>query len=118
MQKYFLCRYDELTEGQSRGFSVGPSSEQGVAGIGNVFAVMKDGEVYAYRNHCPHQGINLDWQPDQFLDPEGALIQCASHGALFLIETGECIAGPCAGEALMPVPVEHSPEGLYVLLAD
>lgn len=114
MQKYFLCRYNELSEGRSKGFSLGDTPE----GIDNVFAVMKGGEVYAYKNSCPHQGINLDWQPDQFLDPDGALIQCASHGALFEIETGQCIAGPCAGEALVPVLIEHSPEGLYVLLAD
>jgi len=118
MQKVFLCRYDELTEGQSKGFALGPEAEQNPAGTDNVFAVMKGGDVYAYRNVCPHRGINLDWQEDQFLDPDGALIQCASHGALFEIETGECIAGPCAGDALTPVPVEYAQEGLYVLLAD
>ncbi|MEX2963724.1 Rieske (2Fe-2S) protein [Microbulbifer sp. TYP-18] len=114
MQKYFLCGYGELSEGQSKGFSLGDTA----ADTANVFAVMKDGEVYVYKNRCPHRGIGLDWQPDQFLDAEGALIQCASHGALFLIESGQCIAGPCTGDALTPVPVEHSPEGLYVLLAD
>ncbi|MCW8126965.1 Rieske (2Fe-2S) protein [Microbulbifer halophilus] len=114
MQKYFLCRYDELAEGQSKGFSLGDVPE----GIDNVFAVMKGGDIYAYKNVCPHQGIGLDWQENQFLDPDGALIQCASHGALFEIETGECIAGPCTGEALTPLPVEYSPEGLYVLMAD
>lgn len=113
MQKHFLCRHGELGEGQSRGFSLGPQ-EVGA----NIFAVMKGGEVYAYKNVCPHRGINLEWQEDQFLDPDGALIQCASHGALFEIETGECIAGPCAGDALTPVPVEYAQDGLYVLLAD
>lgn len=114
MQKYFLCRYDELAEGQSKGFSLGDSA----AGTANVFAVMKNGEIFAYKNNCPHRGINLEWQPDQFLDAEGELIQCATHGALFRIETGECIAGPCAGDALVPVPIEHSPEGVYALLED
>ncbi|QFT56191.1 Rieske (2Fe-2S) protein [Microbulbifer sp. THAF38] len=114
MQKYFLCRYDELTEGQSKGFSLGDTA----AGTDNVFAVMKGGEVFAYKNTCPHRSINLDWQEDQFLDPDGALIQCASHGALFTIETGECIAGPCTGDSLTPVPVEYAQDGLYALLPE
>ena len=114
MQKHFLCRYEDLTEGDSKGFSLGDSS----AGMDNVFAVKKGGEVFAYKNVCPHRGINLEWQPDQFLDSEKALIQCASHGALFEIQTGECIAGPCAGDALTPVPVEYAQDGLYVLLAN
>ncbi|AMX01889.1 Rieske (2Fe-2S) protein [Microbulbifer thermotolerans] len=114
MQKYLLCRHGELTEGQSKGFSLGDSA----AGTANVFAVMKNGEVFAYKNNCPHRGINLEWQEDQFLDPDGALIQCASHGALFQIETGECVAGPCAGDALTPVPIEYGRDGIYVLMAD
>ncbi|WKD48851.1 Rieske (2Fe-2S) protein [Microbulbifer spongiae] len=114
MQKYFLCHYDALSEGQSKGFSLGDNT----TGTDNVFAVMKGGEIYVYSNICPHRGINLDWQKDQFLDPDGALIQCASHGALFLIETGECIAGPCSGDALTPVPVEYAQDGLYVLMPE
>lgn len=119
MQKHFLCRYEDLNEGDSKGFALGgKTSEHNGIGMSNVFAVKKGGEIFAYKNTCPHRGINLEWQPDQFLDSEKALIQCASHGALFEISTGECIAGPCAGDALTPVPVEYAQDGLYVLLAD
>lgn len=65
-----------------------------------LFAVRQHGEVYLYRNRCPHLGIELNWQEDQFLDVEETLIQCATHGALFLIENGECVSGPCVGDAL------------------
>ena len=51
----------------------------------------------AYVNHCPHAGYPLNWNPDQFLAPELAVIRCVMHGALFEIETGDCFAGPCAG---------------------
>ena len=47
----------------------------------------------------------LDWVPDQFLAPEKDMIQCATHGALFRIEDGHCLAGPCTGENLTPLPV-------------
>ena len=69
-----------------------------------LFAVKKDGQVYLYRNSCPHLGTPLEWQEDVFLDPDGALIQCATHGALFEIETGNCIAGPCQGQHLQQIP--------------
>ena len=38
-----------------------------------------------------------------FLDVTGTLIQCASHGALFLIQSGRCVAGPCAGQSLKKI---------------
>lgn len=90
-----LCATAALPEGQSRGFTSSQSER--------LMAVRRDGRVYTYLNRCPHRGIALEWQPDRFLDDSGSLIQCATHGALFLIETGECVAGPCAGEALTAV---------------
>jgi len=71
--------------------------------------------AYAYRNRCPHTGAPLDWQPHQFLDERGELIQCAIHGALFAIETGLCLRGPCAGRSLQALPVQLTDEGLLVL---
>jgi nitrite reductase/ring-hydroxylating ferredoxin subunit len=44
--------------------------------------------------------------PDRFLDSEGELIQCATHGALFRIESGECLRGPCLGAFLEPLPLK------------
>lgn len=68
-----------------------------------LFAVKKAGQIYLYRNSCPHARIPLEWVPDQFLDTSGALIQCANHGALFEIESGHCISGPCNGRSLEPI---------------
>ena len=76
----------------------------------------KNSRLFAYRNSCPHTGGPLDWLPDQFLDIDGELIQCATHDALFRIEDGRCIAGPCAGKALIPVSVEISNDEVFLLL--
>ena len=65
--------------------------------------VHKNGEFFAYLNQCPHTGASLEWQQDQFLDLDKELIQCATHDALFIIDSGECIAGPCVGDALQPL---------------
>ena len=100
-----LCHTSEIAEGLSKGFEVDGQP---------VFAVRKNGRFYVYRNHCPHLGINLEWQPDQFLDSEGSLIQCAMHGALFLIDSGECISGPCTGRSLSALPCEERDGELWV----
>lgn len=86
-----LCAVDDLAEGTAKGFVIDELS---------VFALKHDGQVYIYRNSCPHLGVELNWLEDQFFDLDGALIQCATHGALFAPATGLCLAGPCRGQSL------------------
>jgi nitrite reductase/ring-hydroxylating ferredoxin subunit len=45
-------------------------------------------------------GLALEWEPDNFLDSEALYIRCCNHGAFFEIDTGNCIQGPCLGDAL------------------
>ena len=107
-----LCRLDELQDGASRGFSLprdGP--QQGL----ELFLVRQGTDVYAYRNRCPHTGAPLEWQPHQFLDEQGELIQCALHGALFAIDSGLCLRGPCAGKSLEALPLQVTEDGLVIL---
>ncbi len=59
--------------------------------------------VFAYQNYCVHAGHPLNWKPDSFLTPDQTAIICASHGATFAIDSGECFAGPCVGKALHAV---------------
>ena len=100
-----LCAPNELTEGQSRGFAVAELK---------LLVVRREGQVYAYQNRCPHRGIPLEWQPDQFLDHSNSLIQCATHGALFLIESGECVAGPCSGQSLKALSCREDADGFWI----
>ena len=106
----FICALDRLSDPGSYGFSLDFGDER-VAG----FVVRRDGECFAYRNSCPHTGSPLDWVDHQFLDVEGALIQCAVHDARFLIDTGECISGPCPGESLEPLPIRVDGGNIYLL---
>lgn len=87
-----LCAVNDIPEGGSKGFDIGDGH--------SCFAVRHDDQIYVYRNRCPHLGVELEWVEDQFLDADGALIQCATHGALFLIDNGHCVGGPCLGESL------------------
>lgn len=102
----FVCLVDDIEEGASKGFSIKDR---------NFFAVKRDNVIYLYKNSCPHLGVELEWVEDQFLDMDGALIQCATHGALFIIETGECVAGPCLRQSLETVNFEIRDGGLYLL---
>lgn len=61
--------------------------------------------VRAWLNVCPHAGRRLDWAPGQFLVSGEGLLVCAAHGACFELERGECVAGPCRGDALRAVPM-------------
>lgn len=103
----FLCAPESLAEGQSRGFLLGET---------NLLAVRKGGQVHAYVNRCPHKGVPLEWHADEFLDSSRSLIQCARHGALFLIDSGECITGPCEGESLTALPCREDASGIWVEL--
>ena len=100
-----LCRLDAIPENGSKGFTTDK---------GDFFAVKKAGKIYLYENSCPHMSINLEWQPDQFLDHEKRLIQCATHGAQFLMETGECVVGPCEGDHLTKVSYIIQDDTLYL----
>ena len=110
MQTIELCHHNVIQESQSHGFEISESL--------NIFAVRKDGNIYTYRNRCPHLGIELEWQEHDFLDNDKALIQCSTHGALFLIETGECVAGPCLGEKLIKVDNKVDDAGNLIVLVN
>lgn len=82
-----------------------------------LFAVRKDNTIFAYWNICPHRSSPLNWVPNKFLDVENQLIQCALHGALFEIDSGLCVAGPCVGDKLQPIELRHE-EQFYYIVAD
>ncbi len=67
--------------------------------------VRRGDEVFAYLNRCPHTGGPMDWVEGRFLSVDGDLIQCSLHGALFRIQDGRCLSGPCAGQYLTKMAV-------------
>lgn len=102
-----LCALEDLDDRTSKGFQIGENA---------VFAVRQDTEFFIYRNQCPHLGIALEWLPDKFLDVDSELIQCSTHGALFTIDGGLCISGPCSGQSLTALPCEIKDGDVWVEL--
>lgn len=108
--RYFLCHLDELANPGSRG-------ERVIIGdtVQNVFIVRVHDLVYGYLNSCPHTGGPLDWVPGQFLSKDRQHIQCATHDALFHLDSGTCVAGPCTGDRLTTVPLQLESGNVYLL---
>jgi nitrite reductase/ring-hydroxylating ferredoxin subunit len=95
-----LCRLEEIPDGTARGFVLGRG-----AGRLEIFVVRRGSAALGYLNACPHVGTPLDLVPDQFMTEDGRHLVCATHGALFRIEDGFCVDGPCQGLHLTPVAV-------------
>lgn len=101
-----LCALADIPDGEAIGV-VDPDGE--------VVLVRQGQQVLAYRNRCPHLGIELNFMPDVFLDTEQRYIQCANHSALFQIEDGLCVFGPCQGESLVAVAVQLIDDGVWLV---
>ena len=99
MSRERLCALDDIPDGGSIG------AKGMVDGEEKALTVVRQGdEVFVYVNSCPHIGAPLDFAPGQFLDLTRTHIICSNHAALFRIEDGFCIRGPCHGRSLEPVP--------------
>jgi nitrite reductase/ring-hydroxylating ferredoxin subunit len=109
-ERHRLCAVDDLADPGSRGFSLVLPHE-----TLELVLVKRQGEFFAYRNRCPHTGVNLEWRADQFLDLSERYIQCATHGALFRPEDGHCLRGPCVGQSLEPYKLIVDQGQLYLV---
>ncbi|GAA6141773.1 Rieske 2Fe-2S domain-containing protein [Hydrogenophaga sp. 5NK40-0174] len=88
-----LCRSADLVNsGRAVGFDVMYGGQ-----TCRAFAIRYEGKVYAYLNRCSHVAMELDWQPDRFFDDTGKWLLCATHGARYRPDSGECTGGPCRG---------------------
>ena len=100
---YAVCSMSDIPSQKATGFSLMRVEEDGTARAWPIVVVRWGRQVFGYVNKCPHDGVNLDWERNQFLDPNGIRLMCGKHGALFDLATGECIDGPCKGKRLDPV---------------
>ena len=98
-----LCASTELVDGgRAVSFDVRFAGENCRA-----FAIRFEGRVHAFLNRCTHVPMEMDYQPDQFFDDTGQWLLCATHGAAYRPDTGECGGGPCRG-GLVKVPLSES----------
>ena len=92
-QAIALCRSADLVNG---GLAV-PFDVVFAGQTCRAFAIRYQGEPHAYLNRCTHVAMEMDFQPNQFFDSSGDWLICATHGALYQPQTGQCRGGPCRG---------------------
>lgn len=95
-----LAPVEAIADGAARNFVL-----QLRAGRFHGFVVRRGDGVVGYVDRCPHMGVPLAQRLDDYLSPDGTRIVCAWHGAIFRVEDGECLGGPCPGTRLTPWPV-------------
>ena len=96
-----LCAESDLSDPGARGFvlQIGEAYFHG-------FVVRKDGRVVGWIDRCPHAGFPLALELDRYLTPDGELLLCGWHGAVFSPLSGDCVGGPGMGGRLTEWPVE------------
>jgi nitrite reductase/ring-hydroxylating ferredoxin subunit len=79
-----------------------------------AFVVRYKGALYAYKNVCPHWGVDLDLGFGDFVDRRAGRIFCRNHAAEFLCDTGLCVSGPCRSRVLEAITLVAE-DGAHVL---
>lgn len=95
-----LAPLTAVADGAARNFVL-----QMRAGRFHGFVVRRGEHVAGYVDRCPHMGVPLAQRLDDYLTPGGDRIACSWHGAIFEIDDGRCVGGPCVGARLAPWPV-------------
>lgn len=102
-----LGRIDDIPDGGARGF------DPGRTGRDTLFVVRRGAALHGWQDRCPHEVVTpLPYRRHAYLDAAGTCIVCCAHGARFDIASGECLAGPCKGQALTPVTLSVDAQGL------
>ncbi len=81
MAKIFICKIDDLEQGEMRKFETE---------IGELLAFNRDGEYFVTDDMCTHATASLS-EGDYFDDT----VSCPKHWGEFNIMTGEATAAPC-----------------------
>lgn len=103
-----------MAEGTARGFAPEADAPR------KVIVVRSRGTFVGWLDNCPHYlgGTPMAWRKDAYLDGSGEYLSCHAHGALFEIDSGECVTGPCMGQALTAVPLAVDRSGMVRLAGD
>jgi nitrite reductase/ring-hydroxylating ferredoxin subunit len=82
--------------------------------FGGVLVGRVGGTWKAYANECRHRALPLDLGGTSPTSDDGRHLLCNQHGALYRLDDGRCVAGPCAGESLRALAVRETDDGLEI----
>ncbi len=101
-----LCTLEDLEPTGAKGLTLADGRE--------IVVVESPAGPRAYLNSCPHNGVSLEILPDRFLSADRSELVCTAHGARFLVGTGYCTSGPCAGRSLTAIPIAIADEKIVL----
>ncbi|MBB4953636.1 nitrite reductase/ring-hydroxylating ferredoxin subunit [Agrobacterium vitis] len=106
-----LCHVSDIAEGEAKGFLPSPSARR------KIIVLKRNGRLHGWLDSCPHfaGGTPMAWKSNAYLNGDGTHLACHSHGALFEMETGECVLGPCLGQSLTRVNLQVTDAGDVVI---
>jgi nitrite reductase/ring-hydroxylating ferredoxin subunit len=78
------------------------------------FVVRRGSGFYAYQNLCRHLPVTLDLNDNSFFNHDKTMLQCQMHGALYEMESGLCVGGPCEGARLRSLPLQETDSQLVI----
>lgn len=111
MSRLPIAQSAELPEGSGIRFRARRNGREVEA-----FAIRFEGEVRAFVNACTHRAVELDLGRGEFFHPNGKLLLCRAHGAMFDPVTGACAGGMCArSTALQSLHVVEEGGWIYVM---
>ena len=105
-----LCTVDDIKERGAREFSFRSDDD-----IYDIFIQKSDGGIHAYVNVCPHAGTPLNMDEGRFMEKTGVYLMSHTHGALFPLHDGLCVAGPCNGSSLQAVDIKVEKGNILVV---
>lgn len=97
-----LCAAADVPDGQGKEIVFGEGKD-----CFRVVVLRLGERLFAFHNCCPHFSIPLNYEPDRFHVFGDDLLMCAHHTAIYRIEDGVCIDGPCVGASLTAIPVRE-----------
>lgn len=104
IEVYAICDTDFIAPGEARAFDLSRVTETGEARPFRILVVRTAArEFVGYVNACAHQGTWLNIGGGEFFNTDGTRLRCGRHGALFDIESGVCVEGPCKDKSLEPI---------------
>jgi nitrite reductase/ring-hydroxylating ferredoxin subunit len=80
------------------------------------FVIRFNNKPHAYVNQCAHMPVELDWNEGEFFTSAKDFLICATHGACYVPDTGDCVFGPCKGKQLQALTVTEENDQVIIWL--
>jgi nitrite reductase/ring-hydroxylating ferredoxin subunit len=101
---FVICAADSIARGSAKPFSLSRIDESGESRPFPIVIIRTDAnDFFGYVNACPHQGVWLNIGAGEFFTADRKSLKCGRHGAIFAVDSGLCLGGPCQHQSLEPI---------------